>query len=79
MNSRRRVALLDYERASRFRDPFFLMTAPAFSDIDPRKNSRRVYEQDTSRDTTMRAYSTSSTETAQNTKNSCCSAGCRRQ
>jgi outer membrane lipoprotein-sorting protein len=33
----------------------FLMTAPAFSDIDPRKILDRVYEQDTSRDTTMRA------------------------
>ena len=35
--------------------PFFLMAAPAFSDIDPRKILDGVYEQDTSRDTTMRA------------------------
>ncbi len=34
---------------------FFLMTAPAFSDIDPRKILDGVYEQDTSHDTTMRA------------------------
>jgi outer membrane lipoprotein-sorting protein len=34
---------------------FFLMTAPAFSDIDPRKILDRVYEQDTSHDTAMRA------------------------
>jgi len=35
--------------------PFFLMAAPAFSDIDPRTILDGVYEQDTSRDTTMRA------------------------
>jgi len=34
---------------------FFLMTAPAFSDIDARKILEGVYEQDTSRDTTMKA------------------------
>jgi outer membrane lipoprotein-sorting protein len=34
---------------------FFLMTAPAFSDSDPRKILDAVYEQDTSHDTTMRA------------------------
>jgi Outer membrane lipoprotein-sorting protein len=34
---------------------FSLMPAPAFSDIDPRKILDGVYEQDTSRDTTMRA------------------------
>jgi Outer membrane lipoprotein-sorting protein len=34
---------------------FFLMTAPAFGDIDPRKILDRVYEQDTSHDTAMRA------------------------
>ena len=34
---------------------FFLMTAPVFSDIDPRKILEGVYEQDTSRDTTMKA------------------------
>ncbi len=33
----------------------FLMTAPAFGDIDPRKILDGVYEQDTSRDTAMRA------------------------
>jgi hypothetical protein len=35
--------------------PFFLMTAPAFSDSDPRKILDGVYEQDTSHDTAMRA------------------------
>jgi outer membrane lipoprotein-sorting protein len=34
---------------------FFLMTAPAFSDIDPRKILDRVYEQDASHDTAIRA------------------------
>ena len=34
---------------------FFLMTAPVFSDIDPRKILEGVYEQDTSHDTSMRA------------------------
>lgn len=34
---------------------FFLMTAPAFSDIDSRKILEHVYEQDTSHDSTMRA------------------------
>ena len=34
---------------------FFLTTAPAFGDNDPRKILDRVYEQDTSRDTAMRA------------------------
>jgi len=35
--------------------PFFLMTAPAFSDSDPRKILDGVYQQDTSHDTAMRA------------------------
>jgi len=34
---------------------FFLMTTPAFTDSDPRKILGGVYEQDTSRDTAMRA------------------------
>ncbi len=35
--------------------PFFLVTAPTFSDGDPRKILDAVYEQDTSHDTAMRA------------------------